>query len=406
VLLVGDAEAGSLGNEHGSRHHQRPADDDIVIGHSHGGHRAGQEVKHAGLLLTGLTLCLLGAATAAHAQIGGPQSQTTGFYVGAEGAWSRVMNFHDRASVDGLQFHTNLKEGYVAGGDVGYDFGRVRLDAEVLYRHANVQATRITAGGSNFPSLTGQSTPIGDVAALAGMANIMVDMLPHSRWTPYVGAGIGGARIALENYQALGTTFISQKRWELAYQGIAGVRYQGSPAISLSLDYRYFATMNVNLRDSEGASFKIPYASHTVMVGIAYHFGAPSPPPPPAPAPIPAPAPPPPTPPALHNFIVYFNFDRSDLTPDGRKTVEDAAASFKQSGTARIAIDGYTDLAGSALYNMKLSKRRADTVHAYLVRLGVPDGAIQQAWHGKENPAVPTPDGTREPRNRRVEIVF
>ena len=368
-------------------------------------------MKHAGLLLTGLAVGLF-IATPALAQIGVPQCQTTGFYLGVEGAWSRVMNFTDSVSADGLQFHAALNPGFAAGGDFGYDFGRVRLDGELVYRRATTLQTRIAAGGSNFPTLTGQTTPIGDVAALAGMANVIVDLLPHSRWTPYVGAGVGGARIALENYQALGVTFVNQGSWQLAYQGIAGLRYQGSPAISLSLDYRYFATTDISLRDGAGASFKIPYASHNVMLGIAYHFGAPSPSPPRAAAPpampVAAPAPPPPVPPAppLRNFIVYFNFDQSDLTPDGRKTVEDAAASFKQSGSARIAIDGYTDLAGSAMYNLKLSKRRADAVHAYLVRLGVPDGAIQQSWHGKENPAVPTPDGTREPRNRRVEIVF
>jgi outer membrane protein OmpA-like peptidoglycan-associated protein len=41
-----------------------------------------------------------------------------------------------------------------------------------------------------------------------------------------------------------------------------------------------------------------------------------------------------------------------------------------------------------------------------LVRQGVPDGAIAESWRGKENPAVPTPDGVREPRNRRVEIAL
>jgi hypothetical protein len=45
------------------------------------------------------------------------------------------------------------------------------------------------------------------------------------------------------------------------------------------------------------------------------------------------------------------------------------------------------------------------TVHEALVRDGVPDGAIAEAWRGKENPAVPTPDGVCEPRDRRVEIV-
>ena len=142
-----------------------------------------------------------------------------------------------------------------------------------------------------------------------------------------------------------------------------------------------------------------------VMLGIAWRFGSPPPPPPPpvAAAPLPPPAPPPPAPPK--QFVVYFNFDKSDLTPEGAKVVQDAADAYKQTGSARIAVTGYTDLAGTQRYNLGLSKRRADTVHAALVRDGVPDGVIAEAWRGKQNPAVPTPDGVREPRNRRVEIV-
>ena len=150
--------------------------------------------------------------------------------------------------------------------------------------------------------------------------------------------------------------------------------------------------------------FKFKPTDDRVMLGVAWSFAAPPPPPPPvAVAPPPPPAPPPPAPP--RQFVVYFNFDKSDLTPEGAKVVQDAADAYKQTGSARIAITGYTDLAGTQRYNLGLSKRRADTVHAALVRDGVPDGVIAEAWRGKQNPAVPTPDGVREPRNRRVEIV-
>jgi len=86
--------------------------------------------------------------------------------------------------------------------------------------------------------------------------------------------------------------------------------------------------------------------------------------------------------------------------------VQDAATSYKATGSARIAVTGYTDLAGTQQYNLGLSKRRADAVRAALVQQGVPDGVIAETWRGKENPAVPTADGVREPRNRRVEIVI
>jgi OOP family OmpA-OmpF porin len=128
-----------------------------------------------------------------------------------------------------------------------------------------------------------------------------------------------------------------------------------------------------------------------------------TPPPATAAPPPPAPAAAPPAP--ARQFVVYFEFDKSDLTPEGSRVVMDAASAFKQTGSVRVAITGYTDLAGTQRYNLGLSKRRADRVHSALVQDGVPDGVIAEAWRGKENPAVPTPDGVREPRNRRVEIV-
>ena len=145
---------------------------------------------------------------------------------------------------------------------------------------------------------------------------------------------------------------------------------------------------------------RLSFVAAAVVLSLA--ACKPSAPPPAAAAPPPPPAA---APPAMQKqFVVYFEFDRSNLTPEGARVVQDAAAAFRATGSARVAISGYTDLAGTQQYNIGLSKRRADTVRAGLVRAGVPDGAIAESWHGKQNPAVPTPDGVREPRNRRVEI--
>ncbi len=142
------------------------------------------------------------------------------------------------------------------------------------------------------------------------------------------------------------------------------------------------------------------------MLGIAYHF-APPPPPPPAPVPAAAPAALPPPPAPVRQFTVYFEFDRSNLTPEGAQVVQDAAAAYKATGSAQVAVTGYTDLSGTQQYNLGLSKRRADTVRAALVEQGVPDSVIAETWRGKEIPAVPTARWrAREPRNRRVEIVI
>jgi outer membrane autotransporter protein len=140
--------------------------------------------------------------------------------------------------------------------------------------------------------------------------------------------------------------------------------------------------------------------------GLRWNFGAPPPPPPPPVAAAPPP-PPAPQPPAMAKvFVVYFDFDKADLTPEAMGIIRQAADAFRQTGSATIKIDGYTDLAGTQKYNVGLSKRRADAVRGELAKDGVAPAAVAEAWHGKEDPAVPTPDGVREPRNRRVTLAL
>jgi outer membrane protein OmpA-like peptidoglycan-associated protein len=178
--------------------------------------------------------------------------------------------------------------------------------------------------------------------------------------------------------------------------------------LAIGAEYRYsqFGDEHLNF-PAAGISTRLGHVrSHTVLVDLTYHFGW-APPPPPAATPVVAPPAPPPAAvaPQQQMFIVFFEFDKSALTVDGRKVVDAAAAAFK-SGKSGIAIAGYTDLAGTQQYNLALSKRRADTVKSALVRDGVPAASINESWHGKENPRVPTADGVREPQNRRVEITM
>jgi len=148
--------------------------------------------------------------------------------------------------------------------------------------------------------------------------------------------------------------------------------------------------------------FRLSAVAAVIVLSLAACNKGPSAPPPVAAAPPPAPAPAPAAQP--QTFIVYFDFDKSDLTSAAATVLQQAADYFKAHGLMHVKVDGYTDLAGTQQYNVGLSKRRADVVQAGLAKDGVPSNAITEAWHGKQNPAVPTPDGVREPRNRRVEI--
>jgi len=113
-------------------------------------------------------------------------------------------------------------------------------------------------------------------------------------------------------------------------------------------------------------------------------------------------APPPPTTQA-QSFMVFFDWDRSNLSPQAVSTVKQAAGTFKASGSP-VTATGHTDLSGPDAYNMALSLRRANTVKSALVAEGMAPTAISVVGKGESQPLVPTADGVREPQNRRVEI--
>jgi outer membrane protein OmpA-like peptidoglycan-associated protein len=169
----------------------------------------------------------------------------------------------------------------------------------------------------------------------------------------------------------------------------------------IGLEYRYTELGNVTLHGNVGGSANIQnLRSNTGLVNITYHFNMTPPPPPPVAAPPAAPAA---VAPAPREFIVFFEFDKSSLTPDGRQVVDAAAAAFK-AGATNVSVSGHTDTVGTEAYNMALSRRRADTVAAALIRDGVPASAIEKSYHGFSELRVPTAKGVREAQNRRVEI--
>lgn len=118
------------------------------------------------------------------------------------------------------------------------------------------------------------------------------------------------------------------------------------------------------------------------------------------------PPPAPPSPPPARNFLVFFDFDKSTLTPRAVDIVKEAATVAKSSQNARVTCTGHTDTAGPANYNMALSLRRANSVKTALVAQGVAAEDISVVGRGEEALLVQTKDGVREPQNRRVEIVI
>jgi outer membrane protein OmpA-like peptidoglycan-associated protein len=113
-----------------------------------------------------------------------------------------------------------------------------------------------------------------------------------------------------------------------------------------------------------------------------------------------------PPPMAQAPWLVFFDWDKSKLSPEAMTTISQAAQAYKATSGARISNVGNTDTSGSTDYNMALSIRRADAVKSALIENGIPANAIETAGRGQTNLLVPTADGVREPQNRRVEVTF
>jgi OmpA-OmpF porin, OOP family len=105
-------------------------------------------------------------------------------------------------------------------------------------------------------------------------------------------------------------------------------------------------------------------------------------------------------------YIVYFDWDRSDIRPDAAAVIADVTNAAASLGNPPISVTGHTDLSGPDDYNMGLSLRRADSVRNALISSGISASQITTAGRGEAEPAVPTADGVREQANRRAEIII
>ena len=105
-------------------------------------------------------------------------------------------------------------------------------------------------------------------------------------------------------------------------------------------------------------------------------------------------------------YIVFFEWDQSDITPEAATILDNAVSAYTNCGTAAVMLAGHTDRSGTTTYNEGLADRRNASVRSYLGGRGIPDGRISSEGFGESQPRVPTADGVRELQNRRVEITY
>jgi len=111
-----------------------------------------------------------------------------------------------------------------------------------------------------------------------------------------------------------------------------------------------------------------------------------------------------PRPPDVHT--IYFIVGQADIDPGSAAALTAAVAAALGTPNLDIGVVGHADATGDETENQALSLRRATLVRDELVKGGVKSAVIEISYHGSNNPAVKTPPGVPEPRNRRVEVTI
>jgi outer membrane protein OmpA-like peptidoglycan-associated protein len=351
-----------------------------------------------------------------------------GPYIGVEGGvnWEDAQNLRqDRVATDKI----NFQKGWAAGFTGGYSFANgLRPELELDHR-------------SNTLDHDLFGTAYGLDRADSAFANLWYDIkAPSGLFStvhPYFGGGAGGVRSYYHNPNLGSVPVNDDYATEFGYQAGAGVGFDVTRNLTLSLDYRHVWTN----RGSFAPQFAAPvqtaaqveqrYVANTAMLGVRYTFGsAPAPvvaaaPPPPPPPPLPPPPPPPPPvvvapPPCnapagfqvdancqiIQQTVVVravdFEFNSARLTAPAQQTLDDVATALAAQPDLRVEIQGYTDSVGADAYNLKLSQRRADSVKFYLVSKGVNGSTLTARGYGKANPLVSNDTAENRAKNRRV----
>ena len=121
------------------------------------------------------------------------------WYAGVEGGLMVVedteLDYTDAQRAFTLGFLMNHKVGFDVDALAGYDLGMVRLEAEVAYKRASLQDTKVDPGLSGTTNGTLFFDTSGHVSILTGMANALLDFGDENGWAGYVGGGAGLAQV-------------------------------------------------------------------------------------------------------------------------------------------------------------------------------------------------------------------
>ncbi len=330
-----------------------------------------------------------------------------GWYVGLEGGGVEIrdLDVERQVGLIGGALGAGFKESHVfdqgwtliATGGYAFD-NNWRLEAEAGYRANDISSIDNVAG----VPIAGVSGSLGETTL---MANLLYDLQVWPSLSVSLGFGLGVDRALMKTDGPV--TSFNDSQWAFAYQGIVGLNQRVAKQWDIFLNYRYLRVVGPDFDANGTQAGPAHIAIHpddieknTLTFGVRYDLWADEEPAASAPAaPPPMGAPPPPA-----HFIIFFGFNKCNITAEADSVLSEAASAAKSAGAASIKIVGHTDTSGSSKYNQKLSECRADAAKSNLVAKGVSQGAISAQGKGETELMVQTGDGVKEPQNRRATI--
>ncbi len=397
-----------------------------------------------------LRSALLAATILAAAPVAAKAQAISGLYIGA-GAGANFMQDQSITKVgfpnlgipeistggNGISnTSVRMDTGFIGVVSVGYGLGNgLRFEVEGSYRSNKFGSVGNDSSSGSNSGVNRRASAGGDEMKYGAMFNVLYDFdasligLGFLPVVPYVGVGGGYQWAQHRNTRFYGNTGpqvgapggynnllrTNDGDGSLAYQAIVGASFPigAVPGLSLTAEYRFMGlaedrTYNYQYFSSgpvpggQATRARLTFTdnyNHSVLLGLRYAFNA-------APPPVLAVVPPPAVRNDSRTYLVFFDWDRADLTDRARQIIAEAAQATTRVQVTRIQVSGHADRSGTPRYNQGLSVRRAQNVASELVRLGVPRQAISVQGFGDTRPLVPTAAGVREPQNRRVEIVL
>ncbi|MCA8888305.1 MAG: porin family protein [Parvularculaceae bacterium] len=199
-------------------------------------------------LCVALAAASAGAGSALAQEDGGPVLRDAGVYLRAGGGVSFAQDLEQDIAYNPDYLFivtpadtrtTSLGDGVSVSAAIGFQYpGRTRTELEYRYLEASVDGV-VEDGGFDPASLTvwPVTVPAADTAAVHTlMSNVYVDFIPGGRVSPYIGVGVGGARV--ENG-------LGERDAAFAYQGRAGIDFALGGGVTIGAEYVYFRTVDV-----------------------------------------------------------------------------------------------------------------------------------------------------------------